>query len=62
VRLIKDDEHLDRFFISAARNGMVFVTVVDPIAADLARAAEELAAEAARSPDGAHLRASASRR
>jgi hypothetical protein len=47
VRIIKDDEHLDRFFISAARGGMIRVTVVDPVASDLVRAMEELAAEAA---------------
>jgi hypothetical protein len=47
VRIIKDDEHADRFFISAAREGMIHVTVVDPVAGDLVRATEELAAEAA---------------
>lgn len=47
VWIIKDDEQADRFFMSAARDGMIHVTVVDPVAADLVRATEELAAEAA---------------
>ena len=47
VRIIKDDEHADRFFIVAAREGMIYATVVDPVAGDLMRATEELAAEAA---------------
>ncbi len=47
VRIIKDDEHVDRFFISAAGDGMVYVTIVDPVAGDLVRATAELAAEAA---------------
>ena len=46
VRLIKDDEHSDRFFIRAGIAGMVEVIIIDPIAADLVRAAESLAAEA----------------
>ena len=47
VRIIKDDEHADRFFIIAARESIMHVTVVDPVAGDLMRASEELAAEAA---------------
>jgi hypothetical protein len=47
VRIIKDDEHADRFFISAAREGMIDVTIVNPVATDLVRATEELAAGAA---------------
>jgi hypothetical protein len=47
VRIVKDDEHADRFFIIAARESMIHVTVVDPVAGDLMRASEELAAEAA---------------
>lgn len=47
VRIIKDDENADRFFIIAARDGMIHVTVVDPVAGELVRATKELAAEAA---------------
>jgi hypothetical protein len=47
VRIVKDDEHADRFFIIAGRESMIHVTVVDPVAGDLMRATEELAAEAA---------------
>ena len=35
VRIIKDDEHADRFFISAAGDGMIHLSVVDPVASDL---------------------------
>ena len=47
VRLIKDNEHGDRFFVRAGGGGMVEVSIVDPVAGDLVRAAESLAAEAA---------------
>jgi hypothetical protein len=47
VRIIKDDERADRFFIIAARNSSIHVTVVDPVAGELVRATKELAAEAA---------------
>jgi len=47
VRIIKDDEHADRFFIIAARDGMIHVTLVDPVAGQLVRATKELAAAAA---------------
>jgi hypothetical protein len=47
VRIIKDDEHADRFFIIAARDGMIYVTLVDPVAGQLVRATKGLAAEAA---------------
>jgi len=47
VWIIKDDEHPDRFFIGAAGEGRVRLTIVDPAAADLVRASEELAAEVA---------------
>jgi hypothetical protein len=47
VRIVKDDEHADRFFIIAGRESMMRVTVIDPVAGDLMRASEELAAEAA---------------
>ena len=47
VRMIKDDEHADRFFIIARRDGMIHVTIVDPVAGELVRATQELAMEAA---------------
>src|SRR2546423_15633838 len=47
VWIIKDDEHPDRVFIVAARDGMIPVTIIDPVAGDLVRATKELAAEAA---------------
>jgi L-rhamnose isomerase len=47
VRIIKDDEHADRFFIVAARDGMIHLTLVDPVSGQLLSATKELAAEAA---------------
>jgi hypothetical protein len=46
VQLIKDDEHPDRFFIRAAGEGMIDVTLVDPIASDFVHAAADLADKA----------------
>lgn len=45
LRIIKDDEHADRFFITTASTSLVYVTIVDPIATDLVRATEELVAD-----------------
>jgi hypothetical protein len=42
LRLIKDDEHPDRFFVVAAREGLIHLTITDPIAANLVRASAEL--------------------
>jgi hypothetical protein len=47
VRIVKDDEHADRFFVRAAGEGMIDLTVVDPVAGDLVRAAGDLATAAA---------------
>lgn len=44
VRLGKDDEHPDRFFLNTSASGMMSITIVDPVAADFVRAAEELVA------------------
>jgi hypothetical protein len=48
VNIIKDEEFADRFYLrGAAAHGMIDVTIIDPIARDLAEAAEQLVAEMA---------------
>lgn len=47
VRIIKDDEHADRFWLRAAAGSMIDVPIVGVVTNDLVRAAEELMAEIA---------------
>ena len=47
VRVIKDSEHFDRFFMRAASEGMIDIEIVNPVTGDFVRAAKELAVEAA---------------
>ena len=45
VRIVKDSEYADRFFLVFAADGMIEITIVDPLAGDVVCAAEQLAAD-----------------